>query len=219
MAMPSALHRLVNLPLVRRALTDNRAFARAYFELKFLRDNPFRPPPAYKREKIDTALSLVQSLRFASALEVGCGEGRVTDRLAAIADEVVATDIAWNAIRKARRRHRGRAGLTFLVADLLRGELGRPSFDLIFCSDVLYYFRREQLPRVNARLVELLPPGGRLLLVHERAISDDGVGMAQKEFGARTVHDALAARPELTLEADEAHRTFRATLLRRTDAT
>ena len=212
------LHRLTRLPLVRRALTERRLIARAYFEYVFLRDNPFRPPEVYKREKIDTAYGLVSGLRVARALEVGCAEGRWTHRLAAIADEVVGTDIAWNAVRKAKRRHRHEQQIRFRVADLLGDPLPEPPFDLVVCSEVLYYFRRDQLPGVNDRLVALLRPAGRLLLVHERSLGDDAAGMSLKDFGARTVHDALGAHRALRVEANVERPTFRATLLRRLPA-
>jgi SAM-dependent methyltransferase len=211
-----ALHRLVNLPFVRRAVTERRIIARAYFEYIFLRENPYRSPN--KREKIDTAYGLVAGLKVARALEIGCGEGRWTHRLAAIADEVVGTDIAWNAIRKARRRHRHEGRIRFRVADLLGDPLPEPPFDLVVCSEVLYYFRRDQLTVVSDRVVDLVHPSGLLLLVHERSLRDDDAGMSMKEFGARTVHDALSAHPALCVEGDVERPTFRATLLRRSAA-
>ena len=128
------LHRLANLPVVRRAVTERRLLARAYFEYVFLRDDPYRGPAAYKRDKIDTAYGLVPDLKVARALEVGCGVGKWTDRLAAIADEVIGIDIAWNAIRKARRRHRHEPRIRFQVADLLGGSLPEPPFDLVVSS-------------------------------------------------------------------------------------
>jgi SAM-dependent methyltransferase len=212
------LHRLVNLPLVRRTVTERRLITRAYFEYLFLRDDPYSGRKHYKLETIDTAIGLALNLRVARALEVGCGAGKWTDRLAAIADEVIGIDIAWNAIRKARRRHRTEPRIRFQVADLLGGSLPEPPFDLVTCFEVLYCFRRDQLDRVNDRLIELLRPGGWLLLLHQRCLNDDDAGMSLKEFGARTVHETLAAHPALRAEADVQRPTFRATLLRRSDA-
>ena len=216
--MRVVLHRLANLAPARRTLTERRLIARAYFEYKFLRDDPFRPPEAYKREKIDTAYGLAAGLRVARALEIGCGEGHWTHRLAAIADEVIGTDIAWNAIRKARWRHRHEPRIRFRVADLLGDPLPESPFDLVVCSDVLYYFRSDQLHQVNDRLVQLLRPDGWLLLLHERSLNDDDAGMSLKAFGARTVHDALTAHRELRVESDVERPTYRATLLRRLPA-
>ena len=71
---------------------------------------------------------------------------------------------------------------------------------------------------MNDRLVALPRPAGWLLLVHERSMGDDDAGMTLKAFGARTVHDALAAHRELRVEANEERPTFRATLLRRLPA-
>lgn len=217
-AVHHVLHRLANLPTMRRVLTEWRPLARAYFEYRFARADAYNPPEAKKREKIDTAFALVDGFRVRHALEVGCGSGRCTSRLAGISDRLLATDIAWNAIRHARQRTHDAAGVTFRVADLLTDPFPEGPFDLILCSDVLYYLRREQLPAACTRLVRLLEPAGHLLAVHERAESDDGVGMTLKEFGARTVHDCLAAQPGLVVIADEERPSFRATLFRRRGA-
>jgi chemotaxis methyl-accepting protein methylase len=96
--------------------------------------------------------------------------------------------------------------------------LPEPPFDLVVCSDVLYYVRRDQLQQVSDRLVALLRPAGWLLAVHERSTGDDDAGMTLKAFGARTVHDTLAAHRQLRVEANEERPTFRATLLRRLPA-
>jgi hypothetical protein len=71
---------------------------------------------------------------------------------------------------------------------------------------------------VSDWLVALLWPAGWLLLVHERSMGDDDAGMTLRAFGARTVHDALAAHRELCVEANDERPTFRATLLRRLPA-
>jgi SAM-dependent methyltransferase len=208
-------HRIVNLPQIKRFLVSRRFIVKAYFDYRHLRANTFRPPPERKREKIDRALALIDGFRSANALEVGCGEGRWSRRVAEHAERLTAVDISGNAIRRARRLNRDQPRISFAVMDFLTTDLPCASFDLIFCSEVLYYFDLDQLATVNARLADLLSPDGRLLLVHDRSVKDDGKGLELKEFGARTIHDAVIRRAELEVLADLQEDTYRITLLRR----
>jgi hypothetical protein len=78
---------------------------------------------------------------------------------------------------------------------------------------VLYYIHLADLDGVVSRLVAALRPGGRLLLLHGRSIKDDTVGMALKEFGARTVHEAFLRDSRLHVEEDVLDGMHRITLL------
>lgn len=221
--MRDLLHKLANFSLVRRVLTGWRPIARGYFELRFFRGDGYSPLPAQKQEKVETlfALARAHGVFARYALEVGCGSGYCTGPLLAISARVLATDIARNAVREARRRMARQnttpaSRVTYRVADLVNDSFPEGPFDLILCSDVLYYLRPDQLPVTCSRLIDRLEPGGYLLALHERAESDDGPGMMKlKEFGARTVHDHLAAHPLLVVIADAERPTYRATVLRR----
>src|SRR5438128_6366047 len=60
----------------------------------------------YQRHKYETIISLLPQRRFANALDLGCGLGMLTQRLAPIADQVLGLDIAENALVNARDRAR-----------------------------------------------------------------------------------------------------------------
>jgi len=219
-AVKATLHRVANLPRVRKVVTDWRPVSRAYFELRFARGDAYSPPQDVKREKIETAFGLARArdLKARHALELGCGSGRCVSALQGISERVLETDIAWNATRQARQREHDASRVTFRVADLLTDPFPEAPFDLILCSDVLYYMRRDQLAAVTSRLVDLLEPNGHLLAVHDRVEGDEGTGMMEfKAFGARTVHDTLAAHSALTVIADQERPSFRATLFHRGD--
>ncbi|WP_203872345.1 CheR family methyltransferase, partial [Planomonospora parontospora] len=58
-------------------------------------------------------------------------------------------------------------------------------FDLVFCSEVLYYLGRStRLEHVAQRIASLVEPGGLLVLVHSRP-------------QARLLHRYFNSRPEL----------------------
>jgi 2-polyprenyl-6-hydroxyphenyl methylase/3-demethylubiquinone-9 3-methyltransferase len=96
-------------------------------------------------------------------LEVGCGEGAVTERLArAYPDaDIVAIDITPRVGRLFRGR---RDRVTFAETTVQRVAAGQPgAFDLVILSDVLHHvpsaIRRELLAAVRATIA----PGGSLI--------------------------------------------------------
>jgi SAM-dependent methyltransferase len=130
-----------------------------------------------------------------TALDVGCGVGRWTLRLAMSGMRVVGVDVSPFMIERAKARAREAAITgTFLTGDLGALELGR-QFDLILCVTVLQHITHpEQAASAIANLARHLAPGGRLVLL-EAAPSESSQRCNSDIFTARTLEwyrDALA---------------------------
>lgn len=83
-------------------------------------------------------VEIVRGRRFKRLLEVGCGSGLQTVRLADHADEVVAIDIADELIAVARKRCGGKDNVRFETADARRLPFDDGSFDCVISyGDVL----------------------------------------------------------------------------------
>ena len=110
---------------------------------------------------LDTATG---SERFGTAIDVGCGEGWVTERLAPRCAEVLAVDISDTALGRARERCAHAANVRFQRWDLLRDPpLGE--FDLVLAMGVFEVFRRPSaMRRVRRRILDMTAPGGHLLV-------------------------------------------------------
>lgn len=94
----------------------------------------------------------------ASALDLGCGDGRLTAELRA--RELVAADVSEVALERARARLPSAAALQLQPDAPL--PLADGSFDLVLCTETIEHVRDVQLLLSEVRRV--LRPGGRLAL-------------------------------------------------------
>ncbi len=204
------LHDLLNRTPLKAFVTGNRLFVRAYFNLVYRQPDPYALVARRQHLKIERAFSLVDGFRAREALELGCGEGRWSKHCAALADHVTAIDISDLAIRRALKANQ-LPNVTFRQGDVVSIDQPPESLDFVFCSEVLYYLTLEQLDRTVERVVELLTPGGKLLMVHARSRKDDTEGLDLKEFGARTINERFKAS-QLVLESEVVADAYRIAL-------
>jgi SAM-dependent methyltransferase len=90
------------------------------------------------------------------ALDLGCGDGRLTTALAA--RELTAADVSLVALKRLRRR------VPAATAIVLGADRALPfpdsAFDLVLCADSLEHML--DLPRALSEIRRVLAPGGRL---------------------------------------------------------
>ena len=139
---------------------------------------------SYESTKFDLVLDAIGDERAGRALEVGCGEGILTARLATVADRVVAVDLAEAVIDRVQARFADEPRVSAERRTLPR-DMPDGSFDLVVVVDVAYYWDVHTLELALDRLAGRLRPGGRLLLLHYRG-SFGAIGHAD------TVHAQLA---------------------------
>ena len=171
--------------------------ARAHFEATFARQaDPWRYTHPYETTKYEETLDLLPRRRIGRALEIGCAEGRFTRQLSPRVGELVALDISRIALDRAAARCAGLANVRFARLDLKEDALPG-SFDLIVCSELLYYIGdREDLRRAAEKVASALRTGGHLLTAHAHQLVDEpgepGFDWGHP-FGARVIGEAFAA--------------------------
>ena len=180
-----------------------RAHDRHRFEALFAaEEDPWDYAGAYEQRKYEQTLSLLPEGPIGRALELACAEGRFTEQLAPLVEQLTAADVSRVALRRAEARCAGLGNVGFLELDLVGDELPG-DLDLIVCSEVLYYVGdRATLDAVAAKLARALKPGGHLVTLHGRVVQDEpgrpgfdwGV-----PFGSRTIGAALADAGGLVL--------------------
>jgi cyclopropane fatty-acyl-phospholipid synthase-like methyltransferase len=126
---------------------------------------------AYERAKYDATVAALGGRRYGSALEIGCSIGVLSERLAEHCDRLLAVDAAEAAARAARARLAGLAHVTVERRELPEQFPDGP-FELIVCSEVLYYFDAPAFDAMLDGVAQRLAPRGSLLAVHWRPIAE-----------------------------------------------
>jgi SAM-dependent methyltransferase len=122
---------------------------------------------AYERDKYERTLAALGDRRYGHAFEAGCSIGVFTAMLAERCDDLLAVDIAQAAVDAARERLAAFDHVR-VERSTLPGEWPAGPFDLLVCSELLYYWDRETLEAALPAIADSLAPGGRLVAVHYR---------------------------------------------------
>lgn len=145
---------------------------RGYFEYLYSRSrDPWEyTTRGYEAAKYRRTIDAIRGRTFSRALEVGCSIGVFTKMLASYCEKVVAVDISALAVQRARQRLAGFSHVT-VQRRTLPERLPHGPFDLIVCSEVLYYWNRRLLLNALRAFEAALTPQGTLLAVHGRFAS------------------------------------------------
>jgi predicted TPR repeat methyltransferase len=117
------------------------------------------------------SLQLLEDRRYARALEIGCGAGAFTSRLATVCDRITALDVSSAAIASARERGIDPGVVEFREANIMdmAPETEGP-WDLIVMSETIYYlgwlYSFFDVSWLAHRLLTAVAPGGRFLMVN-----------------------------------------------------
>lgn len=122
--------------------------------------------------RADAILGIVQSLGLTrpNILDLGCGNGWFTERLAAFGT-ATGTDLSLKAMEEAKTRFRGP---TFIGGDLFEVDLPTAPYDLVVCQQVIAHVVDQ--PRLVARAASLLKPRGYFLITTPNRFVMDRLG-------------------------------------------
>jgi SAM-dependent methyltransferase len=97
-----------------------------------------------------------------AALEIGCGKGEFSRRLAERSSRVLALDLSPEMIRIARANSTRESNIEFQLADVLTYDLPAEGFDCIASIATLHHL---PLPEIFGKMKAALKPGGVLLIL------------------------------------------------------
>jgi SAM-dependent methyltransferase len=201
---------------LRKSTASAAAFDRLYADAP--RNDPWAatlPQYQYQRRKYDALVRLLPQPLYRRALDLGCGLGLFTERLASCAEQVVGIDISAVAIDCAAERLGALPHVQMRQGDImaLGAELDA-SFDLVVVADTIYYLpppiHDTMLKILADRIARLLTPDGVVLLVNHYFPMPN----AQTRL-TRRIHRAFQWSPALTLLSEHRRAFFLASVLGR----
>ena len=139
---------------------------------------------AYEAEKYARTLAAIGPGRRARALEIGCSIGVFTEQLAPRCEALVALDFSARAIALARERLSAATNVELVHASFPELAPVGP-WDLVVCSEVLYYLDAAALEVAIGCLADQLASGAEVV-----AVSWRGAG-AIEPFRGEDLHAQL----------------------------
>ncbi|PSQ28183.1 class I SAM-dependent methyltransferase [Halobacteriales archaeon QS_9_67_15] len=143
--------------------------------------------------------SLLPALGDARVLDVGCGNGHYSARLADRGADVLGVDLSEEMVRQARRQHGDSA--TFRQGDVTEGldSVGGEEFDIVLCQHVLSH-----VPSVESAIGEfarVLQPEGTVVLSTHHPLHDYLV-VREGEYPDASGLDGTAVDPAVKYAED-----------------
>jgi SAM-dependent methyltransferase len=114
--------------------------AREFFDGLWAKGDPWAIETAELTQREHTRLiELVEGRRYGRVLEIGCGAGAFTRRLARVSDSVLALDISSAAIERARTLNLG-PGVEFRVANVMEfNPRAEGPWDLVVMNEMICF--------------------------------------------------------------------------------
>jgi SAM-dependent methyltransferase len=169
------------------------------------------PHYRYQRLKYDQLIAFLPKRRFGHALDLGCGLGLLSQKLAQCAEHVLGMDISATAIRHARQRGAALSNLEFEQGNLLKLPRSLDGkFDLVVVADVLYYLSPPDIPTIRSavhRIADLLSPGGICLVANHYFLAVDPDSKV-----SRDIHRTFSDCPRFAMMSEHRRPFFLATL-------
>jgi ubiquinone/menaquinone biosynthesis C-methylase UbiE len=156
-----------------------RHHQRSLFDGIAARYEAFRP--GYSVHVVDFIIATAGLGAESVVLEIGCGTGQLTERLAGCGFRLTAIDIGPSMIAAARQRVTG-AGVSFEVTSFEELAAAEASFDLVISAAAFHWIDPEVAFSKSARL---LRRGGWLALLGTDDLYDDPVGAAMETLWVR----------------------------------
>ena len=151
----------------------------------------------YEQAKYDRTIAALGDRTYPFGLELGASIGVLTERLARRCGRLITLDPAPTAVERARRRVAAIGNVDVRLGSAPE-DLPEWRFDLIVCSEVLYYFSRDELAPLLDALEARMPRAGTLLHVSWR-------GRGTHQLTGDEVRDELVARAALVRVHHETH--------------
>lgn len=149
-----------------------RLKARSFFDDLWMRGDPWElETSSFEHQRYARLLAMLDQPRYGRVLEIGCGAGTFTRRLAGLADQVLALDVSAEAVAKARALQGASQHVEFRAANIMDYDPKEDGpWDLIVMSDMVYFlgwlYPFFDIAWLAMDMFAATRPGGQLLLAN-----------------------------------------------------
>jgi 2-polyprenyl-3-methyl-5-hydroxy-6-metoxy-1,4-benzoquinol methylase len=156
-------------------MTDREEICRkaeSFFNDLWMRGDPWELETSnWEHERYACLLAILDRPRYGRVLEIGCGAGTFTRRLAGLADKVLALDVSSEAIARARAAQSDLKQVEFRVGNIMDYNLREEEpWDLIVMSETVYFlgwlYSFFDVSWLAAEMFEATRPDGQMLLAN-----------------------------------------------------
>lgn len=149
-------------------ITQQKLDKSEYFDALYQHDDPWSYDVRwYEARKRQICLALLPKKRYAHVLELGCGNGVLTQLLAQRCDQLIAVDANAKAVTLAQARLIHDPHVTVQQC-CLPEQYVEGKFDLILVSEIAYYLEPAELCTLIGLIQSSLTDDGMLLCCHWR---------------------------------------------------
>jgi SAM-dependent methyltransferase len=125
----------------------------------------------FEQSRFERLIQVLEGARYPRVLELGCGAGQFTRRLARLADHIVAFDIAPSAIARARAAEADGTTIDYRVGNAMDyGWRADVPWDLVVMNDTICYlgwlYPFFDVAWFASEIHAAVRPGGRFLLAN-----------------------------------------------------
>ena len=167
--------------------------------------DPWSYSSAYEQTKYEQTLDMFPDHSIQNAIELGCAEGHFSVQFAPKVKHLLCTDISDTALERAAERCNQFENVSFQRLDIFNDPIPG-KFDLMICSEVLYYAgSRKNLRSIARKLANALSPKGQLIMAHGNLVVDepDQTGFNwSHEFGAKGIGEIFSEVSDLRFERE-----------------
>lgn len=129
---------------------------------KWYRDKPQSISDFVGKERL--LQTIKKEIENKCVLDLGCGEGYITRKIAKTAKKIIGIDLSQDMIDIANQTNKYN-NVSYLILDIKNIEQIKETFDVIVISLVLHYFTHGELKTVSKKIAKLLRPGGKIYIL------------------------------------------------------
>lgn len=137
-----------------------------------------------RQEELDTSAEILQKLFLnKSLLEIACGTGYWTEKIANVAKSIHATDINEAVVTIAKQKHYLNNNIVFAIEDIFNPTSTKKYSDL-FAGFIWSHIHLQDLPNFIDKLASLLLPGGTIVLMDNNFVEGSNLPITDTDtFG------------------------------------